>query len=293
MINLKCRSEYSFRAAYGKVEEVLACGGYGLCDRNGTWGHVQFNKIARKKKIKPVFGVELAVVFDASNKIKQPVNWMSFIAASNKGLQEIYELTTLATKQSYYHPRISYQQLYDLSEEVIILSGVLPQWGFLPRSKNVYIELSPMSSEYSLKFAREKNYKILACNDNFYPRAEDRKIYEVIAASNRDDRTKPMHILDQYGWKDCLTFAPDEAVRNTHELYESCNAELPKAEMVHFASDKTLKQLCLEGATRRGIDLSNPAYSERLEYELELIKKKNFEDYFYVILTNCKPGMLN
>ena len=53
--------------------------------------------------------------------------------------------------------------------------------------------------------------------------------------------------------------------------------------MVHFASDKTLKQLCLEGATRRGIDLSNPAYSERLEYELELIKKKNFEDYFYVI----------
>ena len=62
MLNIKCRTEYSFRTAYGSPDQVLEVGGVGICDRHSTWGHVQFAKAAKKKGIKPVFGVELAVV---------------------------------------------------------------------------------------------------------------------------------------------------------------------------------------------------------------------------------------
>lgn len=284
MINIKCRTEYSFRSAYGTLEKVLERRGYGICDRNGTWGHVQFAKAAKKKGIKPLFGVELAVVKDAKTKEKQPHNWMSFIAKTNKGLQEIYELTTLATEQFYYLPRIDYSDLFGLSNDVIILSGTMPDLASLPRkAANLYIELSPNSSERMLKFAEDKGYKVVACSDNFYPSPEDKYIYEIIASSNKDNRTTPMHLLDEWSWRDALPWAPEVAILEAQIIYDECNAALPTAEMVHFRSDTTLRELCLTGAARRKCRLDYPEYAARLERELDLIKQKKFEDYFYVI----------
>lgn len=283
MLNLKCRTEYSFRTAYGRPEQVLERGGVGICDRSGTWGHVQFSKAAKKKGIKPVFGVELAVVEDSSIKEKQPVNYMSFLAKTNKGLQEIYELTTLATEQFYYTPRIDYSQLYGLSEEVAILSGAYPNLALLPRVKNMFAELSPIASEVLLEFAIDKNLKTIACSDNFYPSPEDKRIYEIIASGNKENRTSPMHILSEWEWWDALPNAPEISLRNAEELYAECNADLPIAEMVHYTVEKTIEQMCIEGAVKRKIDLTDEKYKARLIRELELIKQKKFEDYFYVI----------
>lgn len=283
MINLKCRTEYSFRTAYGRIEQILERGGVGICDRNGTWGHVQFAKAAKRKGIKPVFGVELACVEDATLREKQPANWMSFLAKNNKGLKELYELVTLATSQIYYIPRIDYSNLHGLSEDLFVFSGALPKFGLLPRKNNFYVELSPVSSPQLLKFAQEKGYKVVACSDNYYPSPEMREVYEVIASDNRDSRTTAMHLLQEWEWREALPWAPEEALKNAAEIYNSCDAELPTAKMMKFESSKSLKELCLEGATLRRTDLSNEVYKSRLERELELIKQKDFEDYFYVI----------
>lgn len=283
MINLKCRTEYSFRTAYGRIEQILERGGVGVCDRNGTWGHVQFAKAAKGKGIKPVFGVELACVEDATLREKQPANWMSFLAKNNRGMRELYELVTLATSQTYYIPRIDYSNLHELSEDLFVFSGALPKFGLLPRKNNFYVELSPVSSPQLLKFAQEKGYKVVACSDNYYPSPEMREVYEVIASDNRDSRTTAMHLLEEWEWREALPWAPEEALKNAEEIYNSCDAELPTAKMVKFESSKSLKELCLEGASTRKTDLSNELYKSRLERELELIKQKDFEDYFYVI----------
>lgn len=284
MLNVKCRTEYSFRAAYGTPEQVIALGGVGICDRNGTWGHVQFAKAAKKAGIKPLFGVELAVVNDASAKEKQAPNWMSFIAKNNKGLKEIYELTTKATENFYYFPRIDYSHIMDMSDDVALISGVMPNLGMLPRRRdNIYIELSPNSNRRLLDFAREKGYKVIACSDNYYPTPDDRSAYEVVASSNKDNRTTPMHILNEWEWRDALPWAPEEALVEAQKLYDSCEAVLPTAEMVHFRSESTLMELCVAGASKRGIDIVNKTYAQRLTRELDLIEQKKFEDYFYVI----------
>lgn len=283
MLNLKCRTEYSFRTAYGRPEEVLAVGGVGMCDRSSTWGHVQFAKAAKKAGIKPVFGVELAVVRNHEEKEKQPINWMSFLAKSNEGLKEIYKLTSLATSQMYYLPRIGYGQLWDISDQVYILSGTMPIVGELPRVGHIFAEVSPLMEQKTFEKLVSRGYKPLAVSDNFFPKEEDREAYEILASTNKNNRTTPMHILDEWQWRDCLQWAPEEALVKVQEIYDACNAVLPTAEMVHYPADRTLRELCISGAGRRNIRLDDPTYAARLERELELIAEKKFEDYFYVI----------
>ena len=289
MINVRLRSEYSFRKAFGpihKVVETTEGDVMGISD-SGTWGHVAFSKACKKAGKKPLFGVEIPIVEDATERSKQPTNEMTFIAKNNDGLRELYQLVTKSTDKDhfYYHPRLSYEHLFDISKNIIILTGTHPILGLLPLAKkdDMYFELNPMTTKNNFKWAKEKGFNFVATSDNYYPKPEDKKAYEVLVGRNRQDRTAPMHILNEWEWKDALPWAPQEAIDMTYKIALDCNVDLPTAQMISFHSDKTLRQMCVEGAKPRGIDLSDPVYKARLDRELKLIADKDFEDYFYVI----------
>ena len=280
MINLKVRTEYSFRKAYGPIKKVIeACNNdtVAITD-NSTWGHVPFSKVCKK----PIYGVEIGFVEDSKERTKQPINYMTFLAKNNKGLEEIYKLNSESLKQEnfYYVPRLDYTHLFDVSDNVIIFSGANPNWGLLPKSnKNIFAECSPMSDKSCLT----KKLPLIATSDNYYPTISDRKVYQVLVGRNRTDRTKPMHILNEWEYKDCVNWAPKEAIDNTYSIAKVCVATLKQANMVKFNSEKTLLQLCQEGATKLKINLKDKKYYDRLIYELELIDNKKYEDYFFVI----------
>jgi DNA-directed DNA polymerase III PolC len=288
MLQIRTRTEYSFRKAYGPINNLIdmADKAMGIADQ-GTWGHVAFNNACKKKNIKPIFGVEIAVVEDAKDRSRQTTNMMAFIAKNNSGLSEIYELVTKSTDREnfYYFPRISYSDLFDISDNVIILSGTHPEWGLLPlaRKSDLYIEINPMSSRKSLQFCEEKGFKPVATSDNYYPKVGDKKAYEVLVGMNRMERTKPMHVLNEYELKDAVPWIPDEAINNTYKIAEMCNVDLPVAQMISFTPEKTLEQMCIDGAPERNIDLKDPVYRDRLRREIDMIASKKFEDYFYVI----------
>ena len=288
MLHLRTRTEYSFRKAYGPINDIIGMAGeaMGIAD-SGTWGHVAFNNACKKANIKPIFGVEIGVVEDAKERSKQPANYMAFLAKNNYGLSEIYELVTKSTSKEnfYYFPRISYTDLIDISENVIILSGSFPEWGLLPlaRKSHLYIEINPMTSKKALNFAKEKCFKTVASSDNYYPRVKDKKAYEVLVGMNRMEKTKPMHLLNEHELLDCIPWIPEEAVENTYEIADLCNVDLPVAKMISFSPEKTLEQMCIDGAPERNINLQDSVYKARLKRELDMIASKNFEDYFYVI----------
>lgn len=289
MINIRNRTEYCFRKAFGSVDNVIAAttgDAVGICD-SGTWGHVNFSKACKNLNKKALFGVEIPVVEDATERTKQPTNEMAFIAKNNEGLTEIYQLVTKSTDKQhfYYFPRLSYEHLFDISDNVIILSGTTPNWGLLPltQKENLYIELNPMSVRKALDFAERKDFKVVATSDNFYPTVKDKKAYEVLVGRNRTDRTAPMHILNEWEWQESLPWAPQEAISSTFEIAESCDVDLPTATNVTFSSKKTLKQMCEEGAVKKKIDLFDEVYAARLKRELDMIAQKKFEDYFFVI----------
>ena len=289
MLNLRVRTEYCFRKAYGPLNKVIeATGGdtIGISD-SGTWGHVAFNNACKKAGKKPLFGVEIPIVEDATDRSRQPTNEMSFIAKNNEGLKELYQLVTKSTDKDhfYYHARLSYEHLFDISDNIIMLTGTHPILGLLPLTNkaNMYFELNPMTTKNNFKWAQEKGFEFVATSDNYYPTTKDKKAYEVLVGRNRQDRTAPMHILNEWEWADNLPWAPESAIANTYKIAEQCNVSLPTAQMISFHSDKTLQQLCEEGAPPRNIDLKDPVYKARLKRELDMIASKNFEDYFYVI----------
>ncbi len=238
---------------------------------------------------KPIYGVEIAFVDDATLREKQSSNHMSFLAKNNDGLKEIYELVTRSTDKFYYFPRLDYSDLFDISDNVIILSGTNPNWGMLPTTHkdNLYIEIGPMSTKKALD-AVSKGFKPVAVSDNFYPKATDKKVYEVLAGRNRQSRTKPMHILNEWELRSIVKWLPDSAVTNTYAIADQCDATLPSAQMVRYQTNKTLKGLCEGGAIKLGIDLELPEYKARLKRELKLIDEKEFKDYFFVIADMVK-----
>lgn len=302
MIHLAIRTEHSFRYAIGQIPKVLdrqaGVAAAGIADRHGTWGHVKWAKECKRRNIKPIFGVELAVVPDMEDRSKQRVNYMKFIAKDDEGLRALYELVTLATEKFYWHPRISYSCLEGLPQGVLILSGTQPDWDLLPKTllPNLYFEINPLTPANFIDCIRAKYpslahgehgvYSVLVATcDNLYPAPSDKTAYQLILNERfRQQRTAPPYILEEWEWcDDWPEGVRESALENAARLAEECNAKLPKAEMVHPEVTLTLRQMCEAGKAERTQMVWTDTYEARLDRELELIQAKRFEDYFYVV----------
>ena len=288
MNQLKIRTEYSFRVAFGRLKFIIkklkefnvtsAC----ICDRNSTWGHVAWQKECLKNDIKPVFGVELFVIENARIKEKQPGVFMSFVAKNYNGLKELYSLVTTSTENFYYTQRIDYSDINRLSENIIVLLGDNPDYKKIESYSNCYQEISQATEKNIIKKSNQLKIPQALCCDNFYISSYDFYAYEIAMGRWREKRTIPMHIMDQNELRHYVDVT-DEMLENTQNILDQCDVTLPKAQIVKYASEKTIKDICKERSKTKGIDLDDEIYKERFERELNLIKEKGFEDYFYVI----------
>ena len=65
---MRIRTGYSFRAAVGHLPEVMSriketgLGAAPISDRMSTFGFTKWTKLAKKEGLRPIYGVELAVV---------------------------------------------------------------------------------------------------------------------------------------------------------------------------------------------------------------------------------------
>ena len=120
MINLCVRTEFSFRFAYGKVDEILEQNQteYStMTDRFNTFGHIPFWKKSRKANKKVILGVELAFVSDATMKTRQNPSFVNLIAKNQDGLSKIYDLVSKSTTQKYYFNRLSAEELLTINDD--------------------------------------------------------------------------------------------------------------------------------------------------------------------------------
>jgi len=282
-MNLRLRTEHSFGYAIGKVDKVLSATSTpwaGIADRHGTWGHIRWMRACKAAGRKPIFGVELAVVHDMELREKQQVNYMSFIARNDAGLREVYELTTLATSKFYYHPRLDYGHLAEVSDNVIVLSGAHPDFERLPMKPNIFVELNQLSSPDIVQATSLG--KLVATGDNLYPRPSDKGAYDIIVGKDRQMRTASAHIISEHEW---LESWPEhrQAIALGASLASECTAALPKAQLLHPDMKVTLQDMCIAGAKSRKVNLDNKVYGDRLDRELKLIEDKEFEDYFFIV----------
>jgi len=284
------RTEYSFRTASGKISEVVnLCegGSAGICDRFGTWGHLPWRDVCRKAGKIPLFGVELAVVNNADEREKQPPVFVNFIAKTRKGLQYIYDITSLSTDKFYYIPRIDWGMVDPSPDDLIIIirgkEGAIPYGEIDWKSKGTFLALSPGTPLPVILEAKKHKARLIAVSDNRYPTPEDKGTYDVIMGRFAEATSSTDSICNEwdFNFPEAMT---KEALRNLdREIKAIPEIELEKAEMVHPKAKKSLAVLCREGAREKGVDLKDPVYAARLKRELTLIKQKNYTDYFQLV----------
>lgn len=281
MINLALRSEFSFKKTYGFIKNIANDQeiAVGVADINNTFGHFQLQKVCKDKGLKPIFGVRLMVVKDTDARPEgQQGNFgpvYIFLAKNQSGLKEIYSLVKTAFDKFYYRAHVSLVDVWKLSEDVIVIAE-----NFEIDERIDYIGLSPMTSPKAMASDIPK----VAIVNNYYTDVQDRPVYELLSAPKTETQTYMQHLLSDEEWELQCGKHP-EAIENTYKIADEIeHIDLAVAPMVEYTGDLHLESLCVAGAKEKGIDLESEPYKSRYEFEIGLIKEKEYNDYFLVVV---------
>jgi DNA polymerase-3 subunit alpha len=178
---------------------------------------------------------------------------------------------------------------------------------YLELQNHLTIESEKAVLKHLPKIAKDVGVKLVATNDVHYIKKEHaiaHNIYlHLMAKSSKNISSKEILTNLRYGTdqiyfksqKEMISLFKDfpEAVASTIEITEKCNLELdltrhymPRFNIPEGEGSKTLdeylEKLAFEGLKKR-IPNANKEAVDRLQYELEIIKKMNFSGYFLIV----------
>jgi len=147
--------------------------------------------------------------------------------------------------------------------------------------------------------ARTENIEIVAAHDTYYLKPEDRRARETLISiqnsngeGNRggfDDTEEDFSFISQEK-ANALFIDTPEALENTQKIVGKCNLHLTFGSWVFpdykvesgLGYDEELRRVAYDGIQTRNL-VETPEILERVEYELEVIKKKGYSPYFLVV----------
>lgn len=276
---LRVRTEFHFRKAYGKVERVaqvlrdMNVPAAGMVDFD-TWGHVRWAN-ACKDGPRPLFGTEVVVpMLDGRN----PVAWA--LATDCAGF---YAFSSAAR-----NPEADIPKLFAQARGVVRFAGAALD----DPACFDYVDInpaSPLQQRRALALAARTGKPLVVTSDNYYPAPED---FDAFMAVIDRERATPQPILSRIelhralvdnGPLDDAQFI--RACNATFEVEERCISKLEKAPIVSVPGD--LRALIREGVAYRlregHIAEWTQEYESRLLREIELIEAKQFDSYFLVV----------
>lgn len=160
------------------------------------------------------------------------------------------------------------------------------------------------------QMSRETGIPLVVTGDVHYPKPEDNEMQVLLHAIDRGGRNNTVEKQQQgWGYDIRLTAFTDSvmmkklmacgfteqearsAIKVSAEIAGRCNVELPKLKELQWPSvepsEEVIRKWINEGWKYRRFAALPPdvrkRYKERLQYELDLIVKKGFVDYFLVI----------
>lgn len=150
-----------------------------------------------------------------------------------------------------------------------------------------------------IRMSKELGIELVATNDIHYTYADDAAAHDVLlciqTGKKVSDTDRMRYEGGQYYCKSeeemraLFPYAP-QALDNTHKIAERCNVEiefgvtkLPHYEVPEgYDSWTYLNHLCDEGLVKRYADKADEL-RERLDYELGVIRKMGYVDYFLIV----------
>lgn len=150
-----------------------------------------------------------------------------------------------------------------------------------------------------VRMSRELNIELVATNDVHYTYEDDAEAHDILLCIqtgkkvNDEDRMRyeggQYYLKSEEEMRELFSYAP-QALDNTHKIAKRCNVEiefgvtkLPKYDVPEgFTSESYLEHLCMEGLVKRYGERATEL-EERLDYELSVIKKMGYVDYFLIV----------
>ena len=185
---------------------------------------------------------------------------------------------------------------YDLCEQFL---DIFDREHFYLEIQDHGIPLQQKVNEGLYQLSRELNIGLVATNDAHYLTKADARIQDVLMSIQMgktvDDPTRMKFETQEFYIKDADEMAalfPEhpEALANTVKIAERCQVEfefgkyhLPEFDVPDgYTSLEYLQKLCDEGFARRYPN-DDGTVRKRLQYEIDMIAKMGFVDYFLIV----------
>ena len=319
-VNLHNHSHYSVLDGYSSIDATvkrvleLNQKAIGLTDHGAMFGIVKFYDACKDAGIKPLIGME-AYVSDSQN---QPgYSHMTILCKNNEGLNKLMKLSTKSHLVNFKNrPLVDINEILESPEGLIVTTSCLGGWlsryyfetlkehpllnDFVDAfGEDFYFEIQTNSvpkqaklNKFVTEMSNKYGGKLVACCDSHYPSPADYDVHDLVTAlregKNVDDSSRRL----KHEHNDYYIHSGDEvyekiknagAIENTIEIAEKCNVTLDWQDLMpKIGKDAEDSFLKLASKVNAGF-MPHPAYEDRVNYELGVIKKLGFSDYFLII----------
>ncbi|HLU22523.1 MAG TPA: DNA polymerase III subunit alpha [Bacillaceae bacterium] len=286
-----------------------------ITDHNTLYGVLSFYKACVQAKIKPIIGMTADIEGTESNHTYSII----LLARNNNGYKNLLKISSVIKTSP--DKRISIKWLKAYSKGLIaispgengeiestLLAGNIEQASIIANNlKSVfepgsfYLSLQNHGEENLIaeieKISQQQSIPYVATNDVRYLHKGDRFASDCMAAIRDGFKLHEIeihHAGEKYfkNQEEMISLFSQyrDAIHNTMEIVDKCNVMietnqqlLPKYPLPEGETAATaLKKLCYSEIEKRQLS-TNPEYIKRLKYELSIIDKMGFNDYFLIV----------
>ena len=323
---LLVRSVYSLLTSMCTIEGIISkCKeleykSVALVDRRVLAGAMSFSKACKTAQIKPIYGLE----FDLTvNERTHPV---VLYAKNNEGFKNLMGLSSKLCCENIETIDIDTLKEYKKNNILVFMSDDCPLTYVVDKGLDVSTSLKEMINIFGDDFliglmdhdiaanvnrdkvikevANKYNIKTLALSRTYYFEKDDAYEYEILKCISDkrilDDNAAYQtgrHFLNKDEFSSMYN---DDDVKNSDVLASLCNVDLDfKTELPLYSapngvsSKDYLVSLAKKGLSIRLHNNVSNEYLKRLEYELSVINKMNFCNYFLVVWDYVKYAKQN
>ncbi len=319
--NLYLQSSYSFNGSLIDIDKAvdkaasLGFKALGLADINHMYGIIKFYKKCLSKNIKPLIGLEVVLKGSSfkeqnillyaknNNGYKNLIKISSYLGFGNKDIDRDFLINNnkgligvIVSDRGDFAKSI-------YADDEVLTKAIGNEIADCLELMYLGLDLRDYTSELKLAPSLKKYGKTIILNNVLYLDKEDKLASKTLQSILQKDSTyqgfferneEELFLRDEkeldYLYKDY-----PEAIKNTLDFIDLCNIDidfssrhLPKYPLKNISSTKKLIELTEKGLVRRlkqkGIfDTAYQEYKERLNYELSVIKRMQYEDYFLIV----------
>ena len=287
-VPLQVKTSYSLLSSLNNIEKLVSLAknlGYtslAITDSN-MFGTIEFYKCCLKYQIKPIIGLELTI----SDSI------IILYAKNELGYKTLIKLSTLASERN-----LKIDDLQDFVNVVLVMPFQSFNEKIFNLFENKYIGYSNQSEKECIKHPKVFISNVLYLNKNDYQYLD--YLYMIrdgkVLGEFELNTYKGHHLLSK---EEIIKIADEEDIQNSKHISDICNVEIKYTKNLQplykegIDEFQYLTNLCQKGLNKRLNNNIEKKYQDRLNYELSVINKMGFCNYFLVVYDYVKYAKKN